>query len=506
MKIQRSKNAKRNIIFGTINRLTSLIFPFIIRTVMIYYMGVEYVGLGGLFSSILSFLSLAELGIGTALVYSMYKPIATDDTDSICALLRLYRKLYFIIGCIIFTVGLALVPFLRFIVSQDVPDDVNIYILYFIYLLNTVISYWFFGYKQSILSAYQREDIISKRTMLLSMLTYTIQIICICVFKSYYYYIIWILVLTVLTNIANHLIVNHLYPEYKCRGTVNKETEKSIKKRVIALFGTKANSVVMHAADNIVISAFLGLLMVGKYGNYYYIINAIIGFMTVIYTSLTAGIGNSLETESIEKNYFDFRILSFFNAWIVTFFSASLLCLYQPFMRIWVGSELMLDNGIVILLVIYFYVYQIRRIVLTYKDAKGIWWEDKFRPYVMMLVNIVGNVVMVQHIGLFGVVLSTIISMIISLPWENYTVFRYIFRKSSKEYYFDLSIYVSEAILCCFITWIISNSISVENHLVEIIIRAVICYIIPNVLFFLLNIRNTLLRPALRLLRNIVKV
>ena len=148
MKIQRSKNAKRNIIYGTINRLTSLIFPFIIRTVMIYYMGVEYVGLGGLFSSILSFLSLAELGIGTALVYSMYKPIATDDVDSICALLKLYRKLYFIIGCIIFSVGLALAPFLRFIISQDVPDDVNIYILYLIYLLNTVISYWFFGYKQ----------------------------------------------------------------------------------------------------------------------------------------------------------------------------------------------------------------------------------------------------------------------------------------------------------------------------------------------------------------------
>lgn len=488
MRLQRTKNATRNITYGVMYRMIVILLPFIVRTVMLYIMGADYVGMNSLFTSILSFLSLAELGVGSALVYSMYKPIANDDDDTICALLDLYRKLYRYIGTIILVIGVILIPFLKYLVKSDCPADINLYILYGIYLFNTVISYWLFAYKQSLLVAFQRTDIISKRSMVIQLSMYAIQIVTLFMFRNYYAYIIWLPVSTVITNLVNSVIVDKMFPQYKCRGVVSKDLEQSIKKKISALFGTKVNSVVMHAADNIVISAFLGLTMVGKYGNYFYIMNSIIGIMTIIYDSLTAGLGNSLETESVEKNYQDFNVLSFLNAWIVMFCTTSLVVLYQPFMKIWVHEKLMFGMDMVILLGVYFYVYQIRRIVLTYKDAAGIWWEDRYRPYVMMVVNLAGNLFMVQFIGINGVVFSTIISMYISLPWENYTVFKYIFNCNSLAYYISLLKYVVTTIICCVLTWIVSCAM--PDGIIGLILKAVCCIIIPNFLYYLF-FRNT---------------
>lgn len=481
MKISRVDNAIRNIIFGLMYKVVSIILPFLIRTAMIYIMGSEYVGLGSLFTSILSFLSLAELGVGNALVFSMYAPIANDDNDTVCALLNLYKKIYRYIGFIILGVGLILIPFLKYLVGSGYPEDINIYILYMIYLANTVISYLMFGYKQSLLVAFQRSDIISKRTMVIQIMQNVIQFSVLFLTRNYYLYIIFLPVFTAITNLFNLVIVNKMYPLYIPHGKVNKELKVSIQKKVVALIGTKANATVLHAADNIVISTFLGLTMVGIYSNYFYIMNSIIGIMTVVYSSLTAGLGNSLASESVDKNYEDFKVLSYMNAWIVAFCSVCLLCLYQPFMNLWVGSELMFSMRIVVLLVIYFFVYQIRRIVLTYKDAGGIWWEDRFRPYVVMVVNFVFNILLVQIIGIEGVILSTIMSMIISIPWENYTVFKYIFHRSSKDYYVSSTWYTIVTVLISVITYIVCSKM--PDGCFGLFMRSGICVVIPNVIF-----------------------
>ena len=499
MKIQRTKNATRNIFFGILYKAITILFPFITRTAMIYIMGTEYVGLNSLFTSILSFLSLTELGVGSALVYSMYKPIAEDDTDAICALLNLYRKLYRYIGLIMLVIGLCLLPFLDKLVSSDCPSDINLYILFLIYLLNSVLSYWMYGYKQALLTAHQRNDVVSKRSMLIQTCMYIVQIVMLFAFKNYYLYIIWLPIFTVFTNLANAMIVNRMYPQYKCRGQVPKEVETSIRKKVLALFGTKANSIVLHAADNIVISAFLGLIMVGKYGNYYYIMNAIIGIMTVVYESLTAGLGNSIETESIDKNYRDFKVLTFLNMWLVTFCSVCLLCLYQPFMRIWVGESNMFSMSVVILLVIYFYIYQVRRIILTYKDAAGLWWEDRFRPYVVMIVNIVGNLIMVQFIGIYGVILSTIISMLVSWPWENYTIFKFLFRRSAAEYYGNFFIYLIVGCAAAGITYLCC--LWVPSGLGWFLVDLIICMIVPNAFLALAFCKRAEMRDSMMLIK-----
>ena len=498
MQESRAKNAKRNILFGVLNRIAMILFPFAIRTVMLYILGSEYLGLDSLFSSILSFLSLAELGVGSALVYSMYKPIAENDPDLICALLNLYRRLYRYIGTIIFGIGVVLIPFLPKLVKGDCPSDINLYILYLVYLVNTALTYWMYGYKISLLSAHQRSDVESKVVLLLQSGMYLLQIAALFLFRNYYWYILWLPVFTILNNLVIARITDRMYPDYRCRGEISKEKQNDIKKKVLALFGTKANSVVLHAMDNIVISAFLGLTMVGMYGNYYYIMTAIVGMIAIVYNSMTAGIGNSLETETTEKNYFDFRVLTFANFWLVSFCTVSLLCLYQPFMKIWVQEKNMLDMLVVVLLVVYFYVYQIRKVVLTYKDAGGIWWEDRYRPYISMAVNLVGNFIMVQIIGIYGVILSTIISMLVSIPIENYTVFKYIFHKSSKHFYYINFIYVVIAAALCGLTyWICTFA---PSGILGLIVRGVICLVVPNGIIVLLFHRTKEFNHARKLL------
>ncbi|MBQ2420000.1 MAG: polysaccharide biosynthesis protein, partial [Clostridia bacterium] len=241
----------------------------------------------------------------------------------------------------------------------------------------------------------------------------------------------------------------------------------------------------------------------GIYGNYYYIMNSIVGIMTIIYTSLTAGLGNSLETDDVGKNYNDFNILSFLNFWLVTFCSVCLLCLYQPFMDLWVGKELMFGFDVVVLLTVYFFVYQIRRIVLTYKDAGGVWWEDRFRPYVMMFFNLTFNIILVQVIGIQGVILSTIISMLISLPWENYTVFKFIFKKSSLEYYLQFLKYVISAIAISAMTYFACYWI--PYGWIGLFIRAGICVILPNVLLFLIFFKSNEFRQSMKIVKDRLK-
>mgnify|MGYP000956169256 CR=1 FL=1 len=485
MENSRTKNASRNIVFGVLQKFTSLLLPFVTRTLLIYVLGNEYLGLSSLFSSILQVLSLTELGVGTAMVYSMYKPMAENDTEKICSLLYLYRKIYRIIGVVMVVIGVVLTPFLKYLIKGDIPDDINLYILYAIYTTNSAISYFLFAYKQSLFTASQRSDIYSKLNLVTMVLMNFTQITALLLFKNYYAYIIILPFSTVATNILNAIIANKRYPQYICYGEVPQDIKKSIVKKTAALFGSKLNSIVLHAADILVISAFIGLNDVAIYGNYYYIMNSIVGIINIVYSSMTAGIGNSLIAETEEKNYYDFRKLTFINFWMITFCATCLLCMYQPFMKLWVGEELLYPTGMMCLFVIYFYLYQMRRVVLTYKDAAGIWWEDRFRPYVIMIFNLGTNLLLVQFIGVYGVIIATIISMSISIPWENYTVFKYNFKCSPRKYYMTTFVYVVVALIAMTLTYVICEAIPVFG-VVELFIRLLLCFLIPNMLLFII--------------------
>lgn len=485
-KIERTKNATRNIIFGVILKAYQIVVPFLMRTAMIYLMGVQYLGLNSLFTSILQVLNLAELGVGSAMIYSMYKPIAEDDDTTICSLMKLYRTYYRIIGLVIAIIGCVLTPFIPKLISGGVPEGLNIYILYLLNLGATVLSYWLFAYKNSILQAHQRTDIVSKVTLVTSTIQYALQLFVLWAFKNYYLYAIVMLAIQALTNISTAFVADRIYPQFKPQGKLPKQEVAKINGRIRDLFTSKIGAIIVNSADTIVISAFLGLTALAVYQNYYFILTSITGFVTIVFSAVTAGIGNSLVVETKEKNFRDLNVFTFIICWIAGFCSCCFLNLYQPFMEIWVGKDLMLDFSIVICFVIYFYVCEVNQLLNTYKDAGGIWHEDRFRPLVTAIANLGMNLVMVQFWGLYGIILSTVLSMLlIGMPWLFHNLFTTMFeKKNMKVYLSSIAFYVFVSIISGIVSVIVCNFIDFGLWM-TLFIRFIICLIIPNVIFFI---------------------
>lgn len=505
MILDRTKNSIRNILFGYINRLLCMLCPFFIRTVMIHTLGTEYLGLNSLFSSILQVLNLAELGFSSAIVFNMYKPIANNDTVIICALLSIYRKIYRIVGIVILVLGIFIMPFLNIFIAGTYPKNVNLYVIYFIYLLNTVLSYELFAYKSALLEAHQRTDIESNLASLTNSFMYIIQIVVLICFKNYYMYLIIMPVFTVILNFIRAFIVKRQFPEYFPKGNSDKKLQSEIFIKVKALIIYKVGNVVSNAVDNLVISAFLGLNILAVYNNYYYIISALFSFLMIYYNAVKAGIGNSIILHSIEKNYKDFESFFFAQSWIVGWVSICLLCLFQDFMAVWMGEKLLLPYKLVILFVIYFYTWKIHDVVHTYKDALGMWEEDKYRPLISSGINLLGNLILVKFIGLYGIVLSTIISeTFVTMPWAPSVLYKMYFKKRTKIYYLQLLKYVAGNFTAGIFTFIICWFIPV-NSIVQLAVKTIICIIIPNIIFLyiyrnnenLQKIKSVLINPIL---------
>lgn len=459
--------------------------PFIMRTVMIYTLGMKYLGLNGLFSSILSVLNLAELGVGSAMVFSMYKPIAEHDTPTICALMRLYKIYYRVIGFVILVLGILVIPFLPNLISGTLPDGLNLYVLYLMNLASTVVTYWLFAYKNCLLSAHQRVDISHKISLVLSTIQYVVQIAILVFFRNYYAYVLLILLFNIIGNLVRAMIVNKMYPQYQPKGTLNRSEVAKINRRVRDLFTSKIGAVVVNSVDTIVISSFLGLTALATYQNYFYIMTSVGAFVTIIFSSCTASIGNSIVTETVEKNYHDLEKFLLIISWLTGFCVCCFACLYQPFMEIWVGKENMLSYSFVICLCVYFFVKQINSLLNLYKDAAGIWHEDRFRPLITALANLVMNLIMVQFWGLYGILLSTILStLLVGMPWLLHNLFTVLFNQPILHFLKKLLFYTGLTVFVTSICIFACSFIHLNLYL-TLLVRLVICFAISNVMFYI---------------------
>ena len=487
----RLKNSIRNTVSGIASRIITIIFPFIIRTVIIKKIGMDYAGLNGLFSSVLMMLSISELGFGNALVYSMYKPIAEVDNDKVCALLNFYKKIYRIVGGVILTLGLALLPFIRSFINGEVPADINVYILYLVFLINTVIGYFAFAYKSALLTASQRVDISNKIIIYVNLVMYLAQLAVLWNLRNYMAYVILSPIFTVITNIVQSIVVDNLYPQYKCRGSLEKDELKDIYKNVFALIGEKIGATVFLSTDTIVISAFLGLTEVACYNNYYMIISAVRNLVMVIFDSIRPSVGNSMVTESLDKNYRDFNKISSLFVWISGFCSISLICLFQPFMRIWVGEEYLLSKATVIMFGVYFFGWKMVDVLVLYRDAAGMWWYGKSRPYVVSILNIVGDILLVHFFGLDGVVFATLFtSVCMSYPWLLGVLFKRYFKGKPWDYLKRLGIQCLVVAAAGLLTYFICYCVIVGYSFAKFVIRTAVCAVVPNLIFLFTIGRN----------------
>ena len=505
MKLERTKNAARNIVFDGTLELLNMLFPFAIRSVMLHFLGTEYLGLNGLFKSLLTFLNLAELGVGSAMVFSMYKPIAEDDTPAICALLRLYRTLYRIIGLAIAGVGLLLIPALHVFVRDDLPAGMNLYVLYLMNLGNTVLTYWLFAYRSSLLQAHQRRDVISKVGLGVRLTEYVLKILILVFLRNYYLYLTVQLLCQVAANLVTAVCASKMYPRYVPSGKLPKEKTLDIFQRVRDLFTSKLSATVFDSADTLVISSFMGLTVLAVYQNYYFIITALRMMLIVILNACMAGVGNKLVMESKEANYRDLERISLLFCWLLGVSSSMLLCLYQPFMQIWMGTDYMLASGFVVCFVVYYYSMGANKLLNMFKDSAGIWRIDRWRPLTAAVVNLGLNLATVRWLGLYGVLLSSVVSIVfIQIPWLLRNLFREVFPREYRGRFARLFCgLTAAALLSCAGSWFICSLFS-PGVWPSLFLNAAVSFAVPNLCYYAFFRRNPLLRESIAQIKKVL--
>lgn len=504
MKLNRADNAISGTKWGVGYRIIATLFPFVIRTIIIKDFGEDYLGLNSLFTSILQVLNLSELGLSNAIIYSMYKPIAEDDYNALNGLLRLYKKLYFYIGCFILFAGMICMPFLDKLINGEYPSDINIYLLYFIFLINTSISYLFLGYKEALLAAYQRNDILNKVRLIVFSFQFILQCFILIVLKDYYIYAAMMAIATILRNIINYRYSKTLFPDVgQTEGSVDRSIVKEIKTNILGISIGKACTISRGACNSIVISSFISLPALAIFDNYFYIISAIIAFMTIIETSLISGVGNSIVMDTQEKNYSDFKNINFLYMWIVGCSGICLLCLIQPFVNLWVGDKLMLSTLAAILFCVYYVVSSFSSIPSVYCTATGLWWKLKYKSITEVVLNIILSIVFVKLFGVVGVLLSSILTLfLINFCWASYILYKNYFKSYAlKEIIYIQLKYFVVIILVAVITYYICTLIRISNPYINLLVLLAVSFIISNLLFYLIYFKE----PNMPFLKRIVK-
>ena len=509
MKLQKTDNAKRNIVWGMLAKMVGLLLPFATRSALIYKLGSEYLGLNSLFTAVLSVLSIAELGFSEAIVYHMYKPIADNDDTKICAILNMFRKVYFIVGAIILAVGLALMPLLPFLIEGDVPADVNLYLLYAVFLLNTCVSFFGLSYRQSLFVANQRNDIINKVITITNSSQNLVQLLILILVPNYYLYIIWLPIFTLVSFIIQFLIAKKKYPQYYPLGKLSKEERKEINKSVRGIVFHKLGGVLSNSADSIIISAFLGLTILAIYSNYIFVINTLSGFYLIITDAILGGVGNSIAMDSKEKNYEDMMKFSFMGCWIIGFVTTCLACLYQPFMNLWVGPDLMFNTATMLTFCVYFYFMKFDAIAAVYKSAAGIWTQDKWRPLISGVTNLVLNIVIMlilvkdhSDMAVLGALLSSIFCKIfIDFIWGTRVTFKIYYQRSEKQFILKMVYYTLVTVIAVGATFMACYFLPMGERWLSgiglLFARLGICLIVPNIIFFLFSFKSKAFKESI---------
>ncbi len=442
----RIQKAGKNIIFGYISNLVILLVNFIQRTVFIYVLGRTFSGVNETYTSVLSVLSLAELGIGTALNYSLYKPVAERDIEKIKSYMRFYKKAYLTIAGVIAAAGIAISPFLKLFLKN--PGNLTVKELtlyYYLFLFNTVISY-FVAYKYSLSNAEQKNYIQTNIATLTKIAAATVQITVLLLFRNFLFYLLAQSVVEFLQKIFVTLYMNRLYPYLRDKDVkkLTPQETRVVASKTKALICHKVGDVARLQTDTLVISSFVNVDTSAVVGNYLYIITYVGNFVNIIFDSVISGFGNVVATESKERQYLLFKVYRFFACWLFGFGAVGFFHLLTPF----IGGVWLRDDGwtlpqmTVTLLVTDFYLKGGRTVLLNFKIASGLFEQDRFLPLVQGAVNLVVSIALVQKIGVTGVYVGTLVSGILANLIRPGIIYRACFDKKAGAYFKDSLKYI----------------------------------------------------------------
>ena len=484
----RERNTIINSVTGVIMQIFLIFISFITRTVFIKYLGQYYLGINGLFSNILTILSLSELGIGSAIVFNMYKAVSEHDIYQLKSLLTFYAKVYHFLAGMIFIAGIFLTVFLPFLI-KDNPYDINYVRTVFLFvLINTAVSY-LGSYRSCIIFVNQKNYLIKICGGLTSLCCSLVQMIAIVVFRNYVVYLTVQIVFTLINNLVIFLLAKKMYPEIyvdkKCK--LDLKTINVIKKKISALIIHKFSSTITNGTDNIILSKFVGLIAVGQYSNYSLIISNIQAVTELATNGVVASMGNLIAEKNADIVFEVYKKIQFICFYISYFCSVSLLVLLTPFIKIWVGEEYLFSRLIEIVLVLNFYIIGMRKAVLITRNAGGLYDKDKEAAIVKPVLNLLISIVGAAFYGIIGIFVGTLVSSIISdIIISPYKLYNYYFKKSFRGYVHMYIVYflITVCTYCFCEIFVGIFSIWITNSILMFGVRIAICIGIPNFFFF----------------------
>lgn len=483
----RVEKTKKNIVASVIQNIINILIALVSRVIFVHILDSSYLGINGLFTNILNILSLADLGMTTAMMYHLYKPLAENDEEAITALVTFFKKIYIGIAGVIFILGICLIPFLGYIIN--LPEDVPyIKIYYILALLNVVISY-LYVYRTTLISADQKNYIINNCIIIFKIITFVFQTLVLVLFKNYILYLLVAVVTNYLCNVCQNKIALKLYPYLKRTSVLELKEKKNIYEDVKSLFMYKICGTIQSNTDSILISIFSGTILVGYYSNYVLIITQIVNVVTLIFNSVKASVGNMIFSHDSknEYDYFIFEVLELINFWIICFCTVSFFCLSKEFVEICFGQEYVLSYAIVIAICLNFYSSNIRQVIWVFRETTGIFTETKYITAVTAILNIILSIILGYKLGMFGIIIATVLARYLYAWWKEPMILYSIFFKKSSKLYFEK--YVSRILITVIITgltWLITEIISIDNILISLIINMMVCIIVPNIIIFLL--------------------
>lgn len=487
MSESRMKKAKRNIMTSLMQNILNLLLTFVSRIIFVRILDASYLGINGLFANVLNILSMADLGIGTAMMYSLYKPIADEDKIKIGALIAFFKKLYLIIAMSILVMGLAVLPFLNYIIRLEAPVPYLEW-YYIIALLNVVVSY-LFVYRTTLLAADQKSYILNRYIMIFKVITFVVQIVVLVLFNNYFLYLISALGINFISNFCQNQITLKNYPFLREKPCRLEDTEKRrIGRDVKATFLYRLCGTVQNNTDSILISVMVGTVFVGYYSNYLMIISAVISIITLIFTSLKASIGNIIASndKGQEEKLFLFNVLEMVNFWMIGFCSVCFICLFSDFITIFFGVEYVLHISVVVMATLNFYTNNIRQTIWVFRETTGLFYETRYVTAVTAVLNLGLSLLLGLLFGMEGIIAATVIARMLYAWWkEPLVLFGRFFERSAKTYY---RIYIKRVCLCivvCFVTYSLCNLFFVENIYLHFITNILVCCIVPNAIFLI---------------------
>lgn len=464
------------------------ILNFINRTYFIHILGLEYLGLNSLFTDLWVVLSLSELGLGTAVSYCLYEPLANSNRGKIVAYMKFLKCAYQYIGGIIFALGLILIPVVPYIVKNTFEIS-YIYVVYLLFLFNTSISY-FFTYKRILLIADQKSYIESSNTQIFFMLQCIIQIALLVYTKNYIMYLIIWIFFNVVANLDISRRVNKLYPwltEYD--NTVNREEKQEIYRLTIAQGIHRISTVLYNSMDTIILSAGIGIYAVGVYSSYTLLFAVVTNAFVLCFNSLTASIGNIYKKMNMNDKRKCFFNLLFINHYLYAVVSIVFYISINDFIKIWLKTENVLPIDTVSLLVLNFYVLGMKQTTTVFRNASGLFLVDKYKGVVELVIKLGLAISLLATFGINGILIATLISTITVSFWvEPYVLFKHSFASSSVIYYKKYLQYVGTTLIIGMMCNYISKLILMES-ISGLIIRSFSCFIFANCLLCLASFK-----------------